>query len=173
MKTANIIFPHQLFKESPLFKEKGDYYLIEEPLYFKYFKFHVQKLILHRSSMKYYFDFLLKKNKIAQYLNFDCNIADVRELIPHLKKNDYLQINYIDTNDNYLERRIFNAGRSSKIKLNRIESPMFLNSSEELEVFFDSKKKKIFSNIILYTAKKKIRNSPGLFRRANRGEMEL
>ena len=156
MKPANIIFPHQLFKESPLLKEKGDFYLIEEPLYFNYFKFHVQKLVLHRSSMKYYFDFLLKKNKVAKYLNFGDSIADVRELIPHLKKNQYSHINYIDTNDNYIERRLLKAANISQIKLNRIESPMFLNSSDDLEGFFDSKKKKFFQTSFYIQQRKKL-----------------
>ena len=156
MKPANIIFPHQLFKESPLLREKGDFYLIEEPLYFNYFKFHVQKLVLHRSSMKYYFDFLLKKNKVAKYLNFGDSIADVRELIPHLKKNQYSHINYIDTNDNYIERRLLKAANISQIKLNRIESPMFLNSSDDLEGFFDSKKKKFFQTSFYIQQRKKL-----------------
>ena len=156
MKTVNIIFPHQLFKENPLFNEEGDFYIIEEPLYFNYFKFHVQKLILHRASMKYYFDFLLKKNKVAQYLNFDNKSADVRALIPHLKKNNCSHINYIDTNDNYIERRLLKAAKISQIKLNRLESPMFLNSSDDLEGFFNSKKKKFFQTSFYIQQRKKL-----------------
>lgn len=156
MKTVNIIFPHQLFKENPLFNEEGDFYIIEEPLYFNYFKFHVQKLILHRASMKYYFDFLLKKNKVAQYLNFDNKSADVRALIPHLKKNNCSHINYIDTNDNYIERRLLKAAKISQIKLNRLESPMFLNSSDDLEGFFNSKKKKFFQTSFYIHQRKKL-----------------
>ena len=43
MNTINIVFPHQLFKENPLIEKEGEFYLVEEPLYFQYFKFHVQK----------------------------------------------------------------------------------------------------------------------------------
>ena len=117
MNTVNIIFPHQLFKENPIIKEEGEFYLVEEPLYFQYFKFHVQKLILHRSSMKFYYDFLLKKNKNVIYLDFSDLNSDIRELIPYLKKQGCQKINYIDTNDNYLERRLSQTAKNQKIQL--------------------------------------------------------
>ena len=157
MNTINIIFPHQLFKENPLLKEKGEFYLVEEPLYFQYFKFHVQKLILHRSSMKFYHDFLLKKNKNVIYIDFSNLNSDVRKLIPYLKKQGCQKINYIDTHDNYLERRLSQTTKNQKIQLCKIESPMFFNSSLDLETFFDSKKKKFYQTSFYISQRKKLK----------------
>ncbi len=60
-KTAILIFPHQLFEINPLLEKKGEFFLIEEPLFFSQYKFHVQKLIMHRSSMKFYYEFFKRK----------------------------------------------------------------------------------------------------------------
>ena len=157
MNTINIVFPHQLFKENPLIEKEGEFYLVEEPLYFQYFKFHVQKLILHRSSMKFYHEFLLKKNKNVNYLDFSDLNSDIRKLIPYLKKQGCQKINYIDTNDNYLERRLSQTAKNQKIQLHKTESPMFLNSSLDLKTFFDSKKKKFYQTSFYISQRKKLK----------------
>ena len=157
MNTINIVFPHQLFKENPLIEKEGEFYLVEEPLYFQYFKFHVQKLILHRSSMKFYHEFLLKKNKNVIYLDFSDLNSDIRKLIPYLKKQGCQKINYIDTNDNYLERRLSQTAKNQKIQLHKTESPMFLNSSLDLKTFFDSKKKKFYQTSFYISQRKKLK----------------
>ena len=49
MKQINIVFPHQLFEESPLFDGEGPIYLVEEYLFFKHYPFHKQKIAYHRT----------------------------------------------------------------------------------------------------------------------------
>ena len=82
MKKLNLVFPNQLFKESPLLNQEGTFCLIEEPLFFSQYSFHIQKIILHRSSMKYYEDFLIKRGKKVLYVDNNQKISDVRNLIP-------------------------------------------------------------------------------------------
>ena len=41
--------------------------LIEEPLFFTQYDFHIQKLILHRASMKFYENYLKQKNILVEY----------------------------------------------------------------------------------------------------------
>jgi len=59
MSKIFIILPTQLFLNNPYLKDMDIIYLIEEPYYFNSRPFHRQKLILHRASMKYYYDYLL------------------------------------------------------------------------------------------------------------------
>jgi deoxyribodipyrimidine photolyase-related protein len=66
-----IILPTQLFEHNPYLKDMDIIYLIEEPFYFTDKKFHKQKLVFHRASMKYYYDKLKKKYKNIKYLEFD------------------------------------------------------------------------------------------------------
>ena len=157
MKTVNLIFPNQLFEKSPLLDKDGVFLLIEENLFFQHFKFHVQKLILHRSSMKYYESYLLKNKKEVLYIEQEENISDIRNLIPYLKQKGYNTINYILTNDNYLERRIRDSTEKSKIVLKGFENPMFLNSSSDLESFFRSDKKKFYQTSFYIEQRKKLR----------------
>ena len=156
MKTVNLIFPNQLFKGNPLLEKSGLFLLIEETLFFHHFKFHVQKLILHRSSMKYYESYLAKHEKEISYIQQEEDISDIRKLIPYLKKKGYNTINYILTNDNYLERRIKNAAEKSEIDLKGFENPMFLNSSTDLESFFRSDKKKFYQTSFYIEQRKKL-----------------
>ena len=156
MKTVNLIFPNQLFEDSPLLEKDGVFLLIEENLFFQHFKFHVQKLILHRSSMKYYESYLLKNKKEVLYIEQEENTSDIRKLIPYLKQKGYNTINYILTNDNYLERRIRDSTEKSKIVLKGFENPMFLNSSSDLESFFRSDKKKFYQTSFYIEQRKKL-----------------
>ena len=156
MKTVNLIFPNQLFEKSPLLEKDGVFLLIEENLFFQHFKFHVQKLILHRSSMKYYESYLLKNKKEVLYIEQEENTSDIRKLIPYLKQKGYNTINYILTNDNYLERRIRDSTDKNKIVLKGFENPMFLNSSSDLESFFRSDKKKFYQTSFYIEQRKKL-----------------
>ena len=58
MKKVGLLFPHQLYKESEIINSCDKVYIIEDELYFGQYRFHKQKLLLHRASMKYYADFV-------------------------------------------------------------------------------------------------------------------
>ena len=61
-----ILYPNQLFKNVAKLKDKK-VLLIEEPLFFTQYEFHIQKLVLHRASMKFYENYLLKNNIAVEY----------------------------------------------------------------------------------------------------------
>ena len=143
MKAANLIFPHQLFEDNPLFRFDGTFFLIEEYLYFNQYNFHVQKLVFHRSSMKYYEDFLKRKKEKVSYVNQHETYSDIRKFIPYLKTKGFNHINYILTEDNYLDKRILSLSQEHSISANLLDSPMFLNKRSDLD-FFDKKKKSFF-----------------------------
>ena len=50
-----IILPQQLY-EKKFFPKKYKYILYEHPQYFKKYNFNKKKLIMHRASMKLFFD---------------------------------------------------------------------------------------------------------------------
>lgn len=140
MKSIRLIFPHQLFAEPPGLLTGQPVYLIEEHLFFRQYKFHQQKLALHRASMKAYEDYLLKKKCTVHYLETVNPHSDIRQLIPALAQQGVTEIHYTDTTDNWLEKRIAHAARSNRIKLKRLPNPNFLNQPGELEDFFRNKK---------------------------------
>ena len=153
-KTAILIFPHQLFEINPLLEKKGKFFLIEEPLFFSQYKFHVQKLIMHRSSMKFYYEFLKEKDIDITYIENKNKLSDVRNLIINLKKEKFNNIIYINCVDNYLDSRIHNYSNQNNIVIEILESPMFLNSTVEIDKFFGNNKSK-FLHSSFYTEQRK------------------
>lgn len=144
MQTIKIIFPHQLFKDTPLFFTEGPHYLIEEYLFFQQYNFHQQKIAFHRASMKYYENYLIEQGHAVTYINTWERESDIRELIPHLRNLGVEQIIIIDPADNWLIKRTKEACKKCNINLKVIDSPLFLNTTEELNVFFNKSKKKFF-----------------------------
>jgi deoxyribodipyrimidine photolyase-related protein len=142
MKAVNLIFPHQLFEHSPLLENALPTYLIEEFLFFKHYNFHKQKIAFHRATMKHYEAFLASKNIEVVYIDSMQNVSDIRELIPYLKSKDITHINYIDPVDNWLQKRINEGCSKNEIESTVLDSPLFLNSKEDLQAFFRSDKKK-------------------------------
>lgn len=144
MKTAKLIFPHQLFEDNPLLKKEGDFYLIEEYLFFKQYNFHQQKIAFHRATMKFYEHFLLAQKQSVHYIESQEKIADIRNLIPYLKDKGYQKIIIIDPVDNWLLRRIKKGCSEMEMEIEILDSLMFLNTSKELKTFFNPEKKKFF-----------------------------
>lgn len=142
MKTVHLIFPNQLFEESTLFDKENPVYLIEEFLFFKQFPFHKQKIAFHRASMKQYEAFLVDGTYKVEYIEATQNISDIRVLIPQLAAQGITHLSYIDPIDNWLQKRIESSCSKHSIERTVCDSPMFLNTKEDLQPFFRSDKKK-------------------------------
>ncbi|MBT8316480.1 MAG: cryptochrome/photolyase family protein [Lutibacter sp.] len=147
MKTVNIIFPHQLFESSSLLKNEHPVYLIEEYLFFKQYPFHKQKIAFHRATMKQYEAFLISKGVKVLYIESAEDISDIRVLIPYLKSQKITQINYIDPVDNWLQKRLKEQCAIHQIERTVFDSPMFLNTKEDLQLFFRSDKTKYHQTV--------------------------
>jgi deoxyribodipyrimidine photolyase-related protein len=131
MKTL-VILPHQLFINN--FK---DYNIIlwEHPHYFKSYNYNKKKLILHRASMKCYYDLLKKKGYNIKYINFYNKFTI----------NNYYIFDPID-----------------KIKLPNnytiLESPNFILTKDDYKDYHNktiNNKKIIFNNFYLWAKQKK------------------
>lgn len=135
---ATLIFPHQLFEQNPAIMPEKEVYLVEEFLFFSQYNFHRQKLKYHRASMKFYENYLREKGVNVTYIEAKSEHADVRKLIPNLIENGVTEIHFCDVADNWLEKRIKRFGE--KVKLIEHETPMFLNSKDDLQAYFKTKK---------------------------------
>ncbi len=153
----NLVFPHQLFKDSELINNDHDCYLIEEWLYFKQFNFHKQKIAYHRASMKCYENYLTKKGKKAHYINCIEDQADIRIFLKNIQKKGVKTIQIINVVDNWLQKRITETCKTLKIEIIAFESPQFLNSAQETDDYFKADKKK-YLQAHFYKAQRKKRN---------------
>ncbi len=153
MKTAFIIFPNQLFESNPALEKGKSIYLVEEQLFFTQYKFHKQKLAFHRASMKVYHNFLSKKGYEIHYIDAQDKNADIRNLLVDLKKKGIEEIHYCDTVDNWLENRISQTAKTSRLKIIRYDSMLFLLTNEQVDAYFSGKKR--FYQTDFYTHQRK------------------
>jgi len=154
MKSVAIIFPHQLFEDVSVLRKAEAVYLVEEYLFFKQYCLHKQKLVFHRASMKFYESYLQEKNIIINYIDATNDLSDIRKLIPYLSKKGVHQIDYYDTTDNWLEKRITTKASENNIELHQHSSPLFINTKQENDLYFKAKQKYFHTDFYTYQRKK-------------------
>ena len=114
MKTL-ILYPNQLFKNIENLKDKK-VLLIEEPLFFSQYNFHIQKLVLHRASMKFYETYLKENNILVEYFEDESYLE--------IYKNEEIFI--YELFDNYLEKKVYKNFSNIKI----LKNPNFINPND-------------------------------------------
>lgn len=143
MSSVNLVFPNQLFEQSPL-PQESVWYITEESLFFNHYNFHKQKLIFHRASMKFYERFLQKNELAVEYVSADGENSDVRTLIKYLASQGVDVIHYIDPVDDWLGRRVVSAAGNCGINLKQYTNPGFLLNAGELKDYFSDKETSFF-----------------------------
>jgi len=153
--TATLIFPHQLFKNNPALEKGRKVYLVEDCLYFKQYNFHQQKLLLHRATMKFYENFLIEKGFEVEYISHNHTNSDIQKLIASLAKGNITHLHMVEVVDDWLMRKVQIACKNHSIILQLCDSPNFLNTSLEVEAFFE--KRKTYFQTDFYTWQRKLR----------------
>jgi len=120
---THLILPVGLFEINPYLLPEKDVVVYEDPYYFTRLPFHKQKLVLHRASMKSYFDSMNHNRKryvaIDQELGLPAGTTNVIEVIdPH----DYPLLDKLQT-----------FCKKNKVRLNILSSPNFLLDKETIE----------------------------------------
>ena len=130
-----IILPNQLFPIQLITKKYSfnKIILIEEPRYFTDFKFHKLKLIYHRSSMKKYYDDIIKKNIDVSYIDYN---KVNNELYNKLNKETTYYFRPCD-------HKLYNKYNKVLNKANLIETINFLLTKDEI---FENKNKFYINN---------------------------
>lgn len=126
MKTQ-LLFLHQLFRNTESLKELDGIILVENPLLFKdkhqSALFHKQKFLLHRASMKHYAHTLELQNLNVHYVDY--KDADFDTVFANYKIKS---LRVYDPVDYLLERRLKRACKSYDVNLEVLASPNFLNT---------------------------------------------
>jgi len=162
-----LIYPTTLFKDISIIRDLlsdkniNKIFILEEPTYFTNYKFHKQKIILHRASMKYYYDYLLLNfgpiidyvnyNKVDSFYNkiFKKNIGIHlydpidHKIINYLKKHlsnisIYDNLSFMETYDDLVEY-------NGKIIDNHYRHDVFYKwNRTRLNIFLDKKMKPLY-----------------------------
>ncbi len=145
---ALFIYPNQLFSLDNL-KDKLENYklicLIEDSLYFKdeerVVNFNKLKLLLHRVSMKIYYDKLVKLFKNTKYIEFSDKLYQNINFIDLLKDNNIDELDVYDFCDHLLEKRLKEFCNRNKIKLNEsLDTPYFIFNKADIAEYYEQVK---------------------------------
>jgi deoxyribodipyrimidine photolyase-related protein len=139
-KKAFLIFPHQLFENiEPL---KGhDVFIIEEYLFFSQYKFHQQKIAYHRATMQQYKYYLEQQNIAVVYIEAINEIHKIKNCLQHLAAKKYTKVVLYNVVDFLLHKRITTACKLNNIAVEELETPMFINTTKNVENYFGEKQK--------------------------------
>ncbi len=148
MKTAVLLYPHQLFPLSQLPKVDA-VVMVEDPLFFgmdREFpqKLHKQKIILHRASMRRYVKEVLWPNDIdVEYLELD-GLFVTEDVFERTRKFQKLIV--LDPVHELLTKRLLEARRNSNNapELEFLPSPNFLLKDQEVREYFQQKHHAVF-----------------------------
>ena len=121
---ALIILPNQLF-ENPVHEEKK--YLIEHPKYFTEKKFHKQKILLHRASMKAY-----REKFDAEYVEFSEASEKLEEIF---EEED--EIRMYDPVDHEIRENFEAFAEKFDTELKFLKNPGFMASKSFNERYFE------------------------------------
>jgi deoxyribodipyrimidine photolyase-related protein len=136
-----LIFPHQLFKQTAALTKADKVILIEESLFFYDpefpVKFHKQKLVLHRASLKSYQQYLESHNIAVDYLDYHPQV--LLNFFKNLKPHS--EIHFYDPVDYLLTKRLKQFATQFNHKIIPHESPNFICTNQELKDFFKTKKR--------------------------------
>jgi len=149
-----LLFPHQLYEQVDLLESYDQLFLIEEYLYFKQYRFHQQKILLHRASMKYYESYLLSKGFKVTYIDAESEFSDIRNLPTLFEQQAIECIDYYDPTDNWLSKRLQKCMHQLGIYSIIHESPNFFNTSQEVINYFQHRKKILHHDFYVAQRKK-------------------
>jgi deoxyribodipyrimidine photolyase-related protein len=138
-----LILPNQLF-ETKYIDKSYKIIIWECPHFFTDYKYNKKKLVLHRASMKYYYDYLKSNGYNVEYLNYDDKLDINKEYLI------YYPINKIDV-----------LGLPKKCKIYNKETPNLLLSSTLIKEY-RNKTNKFFFNAFYMWSKKKLNIIPNI-----------
>jgi deoxyribodipyrimidine photolyase-related protein len=137
---ASIIFPHQLFREHPAVMPGRIVYLVEEWLFFHQYRFHQQKLLLHRATMRMYADYLTKQGYELRYVPATSADCDIQKLVVSIAAAGIKELHYANVVDDWLQQRLEVGAGERGIDLTVYPSPNFLEDPADVADFFDNRK---------------------------------
>ena len=150
---AALVYPHQLFQHHPATRGADLCVLVEDPLFFRQYRFHAAKLVLHRSSMQQYQQELERAGKRVLYVAA-AELAHSSDLAAQLVKAGVREAQLVHPSDDWLLRRLQRGCDTANIKLQRLPDQNFLTPSEFWDEFADGRKRWHFTDFYMQQRKR-------------------
>ena len=135
MRTAGLIFPHQLFKPHPVIRQDVEKVcLVEESLFFGDdlypLNLHRQKLAYHVATLDAYQKLTGEKLPVER-INYTGRASLLDSLTSKLAKEGVECVLVADVHDFELQKRLERACSKAQSQLEILPTPAFLNSPDE------------------------------------------
>ncbi len=144
-----LLLPHQLFYPNLALSKSRPVVIARDPLFFRDKKhtaiFHKQKILLHLLSIESF-------SKELENDGYNVTILDENQITPpnyyetYLKQNSITEVHYIEHHDYLLEKRLSNTLKKLNVKSYRYDTPGFINTKDEINEYFNEKKKLFLSS---------------------------
>jgi deoxyribodipyrimidine photolyase-related protein len=152
MTRAALIFPHQLFADHPALAGASRAVMVEEPLYFTQYRYHRQKLILHRATMRRFADDIRQRSVRVDHVEARA-LSNTAALVDALKRLRIRSVQYVDPCDDWLSTRLAAALEEHGIAATVLDDPHFLTPSSVVRDFSAGKHRLFFTEF--YIAQRK------------------
>lgn len=145
MRTAALVFPHQLFDPHPVLRDDVEkVFLVEESLFFgddRYpLNFHRQKLAYHLATLDT-FQRAVEKQRVVERVRYTGKANLLNELADRLHGEGIQRILIADVHDFELHRRVERACAKSAIDLEILPTPAFINLPADNREFRHGRKR--------------------------------
>ncbi len=145
---AALIYPHQLLADHPALSGVTHAVLVEEPLLFTEFRFHRQKLVLHRASMKRYAQTLEGRGLTVHYIEA-ARLAETASVAEWLRNLGISAVRYVDPCDDWLATRLSRALADLGIAATVLDDPDFLTEPAVLREFGRGRTRLFFTDFYI------------------------
>lgn len=138
---VRLVYPHQLFVEHLVAPEGTVFVLVEDDLFFRQYRFHVQKLVLHRASMRRFADRLREASFDVEVIETDADTTTIQRLAALLARLRPTHVSVFDVVDDWLSRDIRRALTDAGLDpaaTDVLESPNFLTTRAQVSEWFGS-----------------------------------
>ena len=152
-----LLLPHQLYYPNLALSKSRPVVIARDPLFFKDKKhtaiFHKQKILLHLLSTESF-------SKELKNYGYNVTILDENQITApnyyetYLKENSITEVHYIEHHDYLVEKRLTNTLKKLNIKPHRYDTPGFINTKDEINEYFNGKKKLFLSSFYQSERKK-------------------
>ena len=150
MPTAALIYPNQLFDAHPAAAGANVVFLVEDPLFFRQYAFHKQKLMLHRATMKRYARGAFPN---ARYIDA-YQLNDTGDIVELVKAANCQTVRVVDPCDDWLSSKLRAACAAGGVALTIVPDPHFLTPAAEIEAFAAGKEKLHFTDFYIRQRKR-------------------
>lgn len=139
-RRVQLVMPHQLFLDHLEAPHGTTYVLVEHDLLFRQYRFHAQKLVLHRASMRRFADRLREAGRDVEVVETSAERSSRVGLVEVLRRLRPTEVRVYDVVDDWLSRDLTAALAEAGHELRPeevLETPMFLTSRADLAAHFD------------------------------------